>query len=51
MTKVNITSIDWTVDLTYFRLLTTSRQCVLTPDEQHYLKQTYRTLYPDLDDE
>ena len=42
-----LTSVEWSVDLNYFKLPTSSKRYVLTPDEQSYLSGVYSLMYPE----
>ena len=48
MTSTDLTIVEWSIDLTYFKLTTNSRRYILSSDEQRYLKQMYTRLYPQL---
>ena len=39
-------SVEWSIDLNYFKLPTNSSRHILTADEQHYLKGVYSLMYP-----
>ena len=48
ITSTDLTIVEWSIDLTYFKLTTNSRWYILSSDEQRYLKQMYTRLYPQL---
>lgn len=39
-------SVEWSIDFNYFKIPTNSSRCILTADEQHYLKGVYSLMYP-----
>ena len=47
MAVSELTSVEWSVDLNYFKLPTSSKRYVLTPDEQSYLSGIYSLMYPE----
>ena len=46
MAVLELTSVEWSVDLNYFKLPTSSKRYILTPDEQSYLSEVYSLMYP-----
>ena len=48
MTSLDLTVVKWCIDLAYFKLPTNSHRYILSSDKQHYLKQMYTHLYPQL---
>ena len=46
MTTSDLSSVQWSVDLKYFKLPTNSTRYILTADEQHYLTRVYSLMYP-----
>ena len=47
MAVSKLTCVEWSVDLNYFKLPTSSKIYVLTPDEQNYLSGVYSLMYPE----
>ena len=46
MAVSELSSMEWSVDLNYFKLPTSSKRYVLTPDEHSYLSGVYSLMYP-----